>query len=178
MIENFEKNITIVEKRLTFIRKLKGFSQKELASILNVSRSVINDWENGYADISLKQLVKLTYFYQIPIDYFLGLITTFDKVIYNFIPELNLETLGKNIKKIRIMENMSQEKFASQINSSHANISNYEKGKFMISTANLKDICNTFGYSADWCVGNTKNFIKRKKKITIKEDEIRLFIEN
>lgn len=178
MVEDFTKNITIVEIRIKLLRDMKGLSQKELANALNISRSMVNNWENGYINISLRQLVKLAHFYQTPIDYILGLTTWYDKNIYEFINQLDLKYLGEHIRKIRKAENLTQVEFAKQIKRANDIISNYERGKKMISTADLKDICNSFGYSADWCLGNTKTCIRRDKKITIKENEIRIFIES
>lgn len=43
----------------------------------------------------------------------------------------------------------------------------------MISTADLKQICETFGVSADYIVGNLSENINRKKKIKIKTKEIK-----
>lgn len=174
-MENFD--ITVVEKRLKFLRDLKGLTQKELGTILGVSQSLINSWENGYQNISLSQLVKLSYFYQVPIDYIFGLITKFNNKDYTFKSELDLISLGKNLKLIRKMENLTQSEFASKIKTNFTNISNYEKGKATISSADFKDICNTFGYSADWCIGSTLECIKRPKKIALKEEEIRKFIK-
>lgn len=177
MVESFAKNITIIEERIRLLRDLKGISQLELAHELGVSRSVINSWENGYINISLRQLVKLSYYYKVPIDYILGLTTKFDRSIYDFRPCLDLKVLGNNIRKIRKLEQLTQEQLAKKIKSLRSCIGHYERGVRMMSTADLKDICNTFGYSADWCVGNTQTFIKREKKVTIKEEDIRSYIE-
>ena len=80
------KSLTVIEIRIRFLRDLKGLTQKNLAKSLNVSQALINSWENGYQNISLRQLVKLSYFYQVPIDYIIGLTTEYDKSIYNFFP--------------------------------------------------------------------------------------------
>lgn len=48
----------------------------------------------------------------------------------------------------------------------------------MISTADLKQICETFGYSADYIVGNTKECIKLPIKEKIKTREIKDYITN
>ncbi len=53
------KNVTVIEVRIKLLRDIKGISQSELAKDLNVSRSLINSWENGYADISLQKLLRL-----------------------------------------------------------------------------------------------------------------------
>lgn len=172
-----DKNLTIIEIRIKFLRDLKGLSQMELAEKLGVSRSVINSWENGYANISLRKLVKLSYFFKVPIDYILGLINEFNKNDYEFKENLDLKYLGRNIRIIRIIEGLNQREFALKIKTKPSSISYYECGKMSISTADLKDICNTFGFSADWCIGNTLECIRRDVKIKIKPEEIRSFLK-
>ena len=169
-------NLTIVEIRIKHLRNLKGITQLELAKALNVTQALINSWENGYANISLKQLLKLSYFYKIPVDYILGLTTKFDKNIYNYKEHIDLKYLGKNIRIIRKIEGLTQDEFANIIHTKRSNISYYEVGKTAMSSADLKEICNTFGYSADWCLGNTNECIKRGKNIKIAPDEIKEFI--
>ena len=73
-----DKNITIVEERIYLLRVKNHFTQQEVANKLNLSRSLINNWENGFSNISLKQLIKLAYLYQVPIDYLLGIIDEID----------------------------------------------------------------------------------------------------
>ncbi len=165
------KNLTIVEIRIKFLRDLKGLTQTEVANKLNVSQALVNSWENGYQNISLKQLVKLAYFYQTPVDYILGLIPKIDNIKYHLKDNLDLKFLGKQIKKIRKIEGLNQTQFAQAIKTKRANISYYENGRITMSSADLKDICDTFGYSADWCLGNTSKYIRREKRIKIKESE-------
>ena len=147
-----EENLTVIEIRLKLLRVIKGLTQEELANSIGVSRALINSWENGYADISLRQLVKLSAFFQVPIDYILGLVT---KLFLVF-------------KECR--------EWAKIIHIERSGISSYENGKMSISTSALKEVCNTFGYSADWCLGNTSICIKRKKKVILNENEIKEFI--
>ena len=73
-----DKNITIIEERIYTMRIKMHLTQQELANRLGVSRSLINNWENGFSNISLKQLIKLAYLYQVPIDYLLGIIDEID----------------------------------------------------------------------------------------------------
>lgn len=172
-----KENLTVIEIRLKFLRDLKGLTQSELADKLHISRSVINCWENGYANISLKQLVKVAYFYQVPVDYIFGLTTKFNRDNYQFKSTLNLKELGKKIRILRKIESLTQDEFAQKIKTKASNISYYESGKMAISSADLKDICNTFGYSADWCLGNIEECLKREPKITIPEKEIKTYIK-
>ena len=171
-----EKNLTIVEIRIKFLRDLKGLLQKDLAKDLNVSRSLVNSWENGYSNITLKQLTKLAHYYKVPVDYILGLTTKFDASLYDFKEDLDLEYLGKRIRLIRKMENLNQTDFSSKIHIDRSSLSLYENGKSAMANANLKEICDTFGYSADWCLGNTLECIRRDNKVKIKPEEIREFI--
>ncbi len=171
-----DKDLTIVEIRIKFLRDLKGLTQKDIAKELNVTQALVNSWENGYNNIAIKQLVKLSYFYQVPVDYILGLTTHFNKEDYHFIKDLDLKYLGKKIRIIRKINNLTQDEFANKIKTKRSNISYYEIGRNSMSSADLKDICDTFGFSADWCLGSTDICIKREPKVKIKPEEIKEYI--
>lgn len=174
-MEIVEKSLTIIEIRIKLLRDIKGLTQEELAQKLNVSRALINSWENGYANISLKQLMRLAYFFQVPTDYILGLTTHYEIENYQFKKNLDLKLLGKNIRIIRKIERLTQLEFSKLVHIERSSLSHYEAGTITISTSDLKEICHTFGYSSDWCLGNTSICIKRKKKAQIKEEEFNQF---
>ena len=100
-MEGMNKNITIIEERIYSLREKMGYTQQLLADKLQVSRSLINNWENGYANISLKQLIKLASIYQVPIDYLLGIIDDTNIVGYHFVTDINLKEIGIRIREIR-----------------------------------------------------------------------------
>ncbi len=168
-----DKNITIIEQRIYHLRDKFGYTQQELASMLHVSRSLINNWENGITNVSLRQIIKLAYLYQVPIDYLLGIIDFIDQYSYHYIENMDLKKIGLRLKEIRKKAGLTQEMFASKIDTKRSSISYYEIGKMMISTADLKQICETFGVSADYIVGNIDTNIKRDKKIKMKVQEIK-----
>ena len=176
VITSDNKDLTVVEIRIKFLRNLKGITQEELSKKLGVSQSLINSWENGYQNVSLRQLVKLAYFYGVPVDYIFGLITNFDKKMYKFKKDLDLKYLGKNIRIIRKIKGLTQEEFAKELHTKRSNIGYYERGKLTMSSADLKEICNDFGFSADWCLGNTDVCIRRDKKIFLDESEYKTYI--
>lgn len=173
-----ESNKTIVEERIRFIRERVGYTQKQVASALKISRSLVNNWEHGFANISLKQLIKLAYFYQVPIDYLLGIIDEVDSFPYRYVKEMDLKNIGMKLKNLRKSLGFTQEKFAQRIDTKRSSISYYEIGRMMISTADLKQICETFGVSADYLVGNLNDNIKREQKRKIKTKEIKEKIGN
>ena len=173
-----EENLTIIEKRIRALRERIGYSQIEIAKILGVNRSLIALWENGYANISLKQLIKLAYIYQVAIDYLLGIIEEIDDYEYHYIDTMDLKSIGLKLKEIRKTNKMTQDKFAQKIDTKRSSISYYEIGRMMISTADLKQICETFGVSADYIVGNIKNNITRNKKQKLKVKDIKEKVSN
>ncbi len=177
MVIEESKSLTVIEIRIKLLRNIKGLTQKNLAQNIGVSQALINSWENGYQNISLRGLIKLSYFYKVPIDYMMGLTTEYDKTIYNYQKDLNLTYLGQKIKIIRKIEELTQEEFASILHTKRSNISYYEHGKMTISSSDLKEICNDFGFSADWCIGNTNKCIRRTPKITLAESEYKIFTE-
>lgn len=173
-----DKNVTVIEERIFNIRERIGYTQEELAKKLGVSRSLVNNWENGYANISLKQLIKLAYIYQVPIDYLLGIIEEIDDYEYHYIDTMDLKSIGLKLKEIRKTNKMTQDKFAQKIDTKRSSISYYEIGRMMISTADLKQICETFGVSADYIVGNINNNITRDKKQKLKVKDIKEKVSN
>ena len=175
---SIEENLTIIEKRIRALRERIGYSQIEIAKILGVNRSLIALWENGYANISLKQLIKLAYIYQVPIDYLLGIIEEIDNYDYHYIDTMDLKSIGLKLKDIRKTNKMTQDKFAQKIDTKRSSISYYEIGRMMISTADLKQICETFGVSADYIVGNINNNITRDKKQKLRVKDIKEKVSN
>ena len=171
-------DLTIIEERIRSLRERNMFTQRELASIIGVSRNLICLWENGYANIALKQIIKFCKIYNVSLDYILELSDTTREAEYHFIDNLDLVYVGKKIREIRKNSLLTQEKFAKKIDTKRSSISYYEIGKMMISTADLKQICETFGYSADYIVGNTKECIKLPIKEKIKTREIKDYITN
>ena len=57
-----------MRNNLKILRESKGLSQEKLGNILGVSRQTINSVENGKYDPSLTLAIKLTKFFDEPID--------------------------------------------------------------------------------------------------------------
>lgn len=65
-----------IGKRLAYLRKKRGLSQKELADSLNYSQSSIAMWENGKRRIPDEAKEVLADFYNVSLDYLHGRNTT------------------------------------------------------------------------------------------------------
>ena len=62
-----------LSERLHKQRLLRNLSQKEVAKIVNVSASIISNYENGERTPSLEMLVALANLYRCSTDFLLGL---------------------------------------------------------------------------------------------------------
>ena len=71
----YECQFTIEERKkitahtLQELRKTKGYSQKEVASYIQVKPATFNTYETGRTEPPIEVLVRLSYLYQTPIDY-------------------------------------------------------------------------------------------------------------
>lgn len=143
--------------RLREIREDHDLSQKQMAEILNTNRSTYSLWELGINIIPLKELCNFADYFKISLDYILNISNY--KNSKNYIEKLNLETLGYNMKKIRIQNHLSQEEIADIIGVSQACVNKYEKGKITISVPVLYTFCKNFDVSLNHLCGKTKEEI-------------------
>ena len=60
-------------EKLKELRTEKGLGQVELANALNVSKGIISLWENGLREPKLSNLIALSKFFDVSIDYLVGL---------------------------------------------------------------------------------------------------------
>ncbi|HJB26731.1 MAG TPA: helix-turn-helix domain-containing protein [Firmicutes bacterium] len=60
-------------KRIKELREDRDLKQKEIADILCITQSTYSRYENGQLDIPSECLVKLAQFYEVSVDYLLGL---------------------------------------------------------------------------------------------------------
>lgn len=60
-------------KRIRDLREDKDLTQKEMARWLNCSQQVYSNYELGQRDIPTDILIKLSEFYNVSVDYILGL---------------------------------------------------------------------------------------------------------
>ncbi len=61
-----------IRNRLRELRKEKSLTQKEVAKILNKSETGYASWEQGLAEPSINDLIILSRFYNVSIDYLVG----------------------------------------------------------------------------------------------------------
>ncbi len=139
---------------LTKIRDLRDehdLNQVETAAIMGVSKSTYARWETDEAIIPLSHLNNLCNYFDVSMDYITGFSKKKNYEIIN--KKLNKELIGKRLKEFRKSHNLTQEKLAKEINTSHSTISGYEHGKNMILTAFAYNIAKKYHVSLDWLCG-------------------------
>ena len=63
----------MVYKRIRDLREDHDLTQKELARVLNCSQQVYSNYELGQRDIPTDTLIRLSAFYNVSVDYILGI---------------------------------------------------------------------------------------------------------
>ena len=172
-----ERILATVEEKAYQIRISKEMTQTEFAQLLDVSTSYVSNWENGYNEITIPILNKICNNFNVTFDYMMGFGRKSNISVFK-VMEIDKKFLGKRLRAIRKKEGLTQEKMAKKINTHRFLISDYETGRKTISTADLKQICETFGYSADWCVGKINECIRYDPVRKIKAKEVKNMISS
>ena len=142
-------------ERLKEIRIYYDKTQKEMAEILNVSRSTYAGWENGIDTIPLLKLNDFCNYFNISMDYICGLSNNKTTKITN--TNIDKITIAYNLKHIRLNNNDTQEYIAKIINTDQSNYSKYELGKNLILTSLITDFAKHYKISIDFICGKTKD---------------------
>lgn len=145
------------------IRERHGFSQRETARLLKISKSSYNYYETGEYIISLNHLNDFCNKFHVSMDYVVGLTDINTNSSVNKRYRINPKVIGIRIKKIRKKKKMTQIDLANLLNTSQSNISAYENGKNTILTAFAYTLAKEFDISLDYIVGRS-NTIKIIKK--------------
>ena len=112
--------------KIKYIREEKELTQKEMADILNVTRSAYSLWEINKNIIPLVKLNEFCNKFSLSLDYVVNLSNIKNKQL-NYC-EINIKELGKRLKQVRKELKLTQEKLAQKFNTTHSAISAYENG--------------------------------------------------
>lgn len=141
-----------MNNRLEDLRELSDLTKKDISKILGVSDSIYARWENGKDFIPTRRLYQIAKFYNVNIDYILGL--TNKKLEINS-SKISIDVSSKRIREIRLDSKKSLRDFADDFNTSGSTWCAYENGKVLILGAFLLELCQRYNVSADWILGIT-----------------------
>lgn len=144
------------DQKLRDLREDNDLLQKDIAITIGISRRTYSSWETGNKIIPLKHLNTLCNYYDVSMDYVMGL--SKDKKKYNIkkIDFLNKAEIGLKIKTIRKNNNLTLRNLANELNTTSSTISAYETGKTLILTAFAYQICKKYDISLDWLCDRIK----------------------
>ena len=142
-------NDRLLDLRISLKKK-----QKDIANILKINRSTYKDYELQTSIIPIKHLVTLSNYFDVSIDYLLGL-TNIKQ--YQNISEVDKVKAGQRLKEFRKEQKLTQVKLASILNTTFSSIAFNEKGRNLIATPFLYTICTKYHISADYLLGKSEN---------------------
>ena len=134
-------------------QRLEGL-KKDIAKDLGVVESVYSEWENEKLFIPTKRLVQLANYFEVNIDYMLGL--TNIKLHIKSNNDINIKIVSKRLREIRKSLKMTMRDLADKFNTSSSAISNYENEKYLILSSLLIELCKFSNYSIDWVLGRSE----------------------
>ena len=129
------------------IRETKELKQWQIANELKVDRSTYAGWETGKDTIPLRKLYELSNYYKISIDYITGL-SKKNNYIYSG-DSIDLNRVAKNLKKLRIDNNLKQRDIFNMLNIASSSYSVYETRQTLIQTSFIYQIAKKYNSSID-----------------------------
>lgn len=152
-------------ENLKNVRKEKKLSQKDIADVLGVVRSVYAKYETFERIIPLKHINTLSNYFNVSMDYLAGLSSNKNRFNFKKIDKLDGNIIQDNILFIRKKYNLTQKALGDKISVSDVAVSKLERGKIILTTSVALEICKQFNISLDWLVGKSKNMFITKEII-------------
>ncbi len=137
--------------KLKELRMEKNLTQEQIANIFGIARITYNHYETQERVLPLERLNDIANYYTVSIDYILGLNNTKKYKIIN--KELDKKISGLRIKNFRKERKITQAKLANILNTTQSTIADYERGRYLIATPFLYEICKKYNVSADYLLG-------------------------
>ena len=133
------------------LRKNLKLTQAQMAKIVNVKSNTYSDYETSKIIIPLEKLNTISNKFDVSLDYLAGITKNKDEDFKHI--EIDNNIISKNLQKIRLENNYTQEYIASKLNTADSTISDYELGKSKITILILIEYHELFKVSIDKLCG-------------------------
>ncbi len=145
----------MMNERFEDLRDERDLKKKDVAKDIGVVESVYSEWENGKLSIPTKRLNQLANYFEVNIDYMVGISNK--RLCIKSKNDIDLNLVSTRLKEIRKSLKLTMRDLSSKFNTSSSAISNYENGKFLILSSFLIELCKYSNYSIDWVLGRSDN---------------------
>lgn len=145
----------MMNERFEDLRDERDLKKKDVAKDIGVVESVYSEWENGKLSIPTKRLNQLANYFEVNIDYMVGISNK--RLRIKSKNDIDLNLVSTRLKEIRKSLKLTMRDLSSKFNTSSSAISNYENGKFLILSSFLIELCKYSNYSIDWVLGRSDN---------------------
>ena len=147
-------------QNIKLLREDKDLNQKDIAMVLNIDRTTYTSYEIGRDTIPLKHLNTLCNYFDISVDYALGL--NKHKNYPKMRPSIDAKLMAERLKELRKEQKLTQMKMAKVLNTSRSTWTGYEYGHYQISTTLLFGLASKYHRSMDYLLGkiDDKNALK------------------
>lgn len=142
-------------KRLKKLREINNISQEKLAAVIGVKRSSYNQFEQQYDIIPIKRLNQISNFFNVSIDYLLGLNNNMK--YQNIRENIDINISSERLKSFRKEQKLTQNSLAKSLNISRSIITFHENKRTVIGTPFLSNLCKKYNISADYLLGKIDN---------------------
>ena len=152
----------IYGNKIKHIRERNNIKEKQIAEILNISRSLYCDYEKENKTIPTKHLNTICNYLNVSFDYIFNFENTKQYRKCHKTEKLDLNIIRKRLKELRKDHKITQEELGKIAGCSYGTIAGYEIGRYLISIPVLYKICRKYNISAEYLLGR----IEINKKIS------------
>lgn len=145
----------MIGHKLKYLRENIYKEQYYIAKIVGIERNTYTRYENETRTPSIEILCKLSKFYNVSLDYILGLNS--QKTPYGKIRKYNEQKFINNIKLIRIKLNYTQQNIANLFSCHRITVARYENGTYKIPIDYLIKLSTLSKIPTDFIVGIIQN---------------------
>ncbi len=149
---------------MAMLRHDNDLKQKDVAKILNVKENTYSKWEKCSNDIPLEKINVLANFYNVNLDYLLGIS---NKIEHSENLKINYQKICERLLELRKENHLTQNKLSDKIGFFQTTYSSFETGVRRPTTYKLLYIVNFYNASIDYVVGRTnikKTYISKTTK--------------
>lgn len=139
------------KSRIKLIRENLDSTQQNVANFIGIHRARYSQYENETDIMPINHLIKFCDYYNVSLDYIFEFCK--ERQYKDSKKDVNSKIAGERLKEFRKLENITQAKLASILNTNQSVIANYERGRNIIATPFLYEICKKYNVSADYLLG-------------------------